>query len=277
MTIFVRLAMLLTAMAAVDAQETILPRANPQAKIQTLIITGLDSHDWRGVTPHFRKILEGTGRFDVRITEEPRGANNETFAPYDLAILVYNDAHNPEVRWSERTKSALVDFVRSGKGLVLYHHSAGSFARDNWEEFEKLCGGIWRPGFGQHSEPHDFTVNMRDPQHPIIRGLKPSFVQTRDELYANMKFQPAGSYHVLATAYDEPSLYKGKARQPFPAPGVEQPLLWTVDYRKGRVFATMLGHDLAAASTPGFVVTFLRGAEWAATGAVTLSAARYDR
>jgi type 1 glutamine amidotransferase len=88
-----------------------------------------------------------------------------------------------------------------------------------------------------------------------------------------MKFEPAGSYRVLATAYDEPSLYDGKARQPFPAPGIEQPLLWTVDYGKGRVFATMLGHDLAA-STPGFVVTFLRRAEWAATGTVTLPAAQ---
>jgi type 1 glutamine amidotransferase len=276
MTILVRLVMLLTAIAPAGAQETVLSRITSQAKIQTLIITGLDSHDWRGVTPHFRKILEGTGRFEVRIIEEPRGANSETFAPYDVAILVYNDAHNPEVRWSERTKSALVDFVRSGKGLVVYHHSAGSFAKDNWEEFEKLCGGTWRPGSGQHSPVHDFTVNILDPRHPITLGLKPSFVQTRDELYAGMKFQPAGSYHVLATAYDEPSLYQGEARQPFPAPGIEQPLLWTVDYGKGRVFATMLGHDLAAASTPGFVVTFLRGAEWAATGAVTLPAGEQD-
>jgi hypothetical protein len=33
----------------------------------------------------------------------------------------------------------------------------------------------------------------------------------------------------------------------------------------------VLGHDAAAVSTPGFTVTFTRGAEWAATGAVTLA------
>jgi hypothetical protein len=32
----------------------------------------------------------------------------------------------------------------------------------------------------------------------------------------------------------------------------------------------VLGHDVPAVSTPAFVTTFTRGAEWAATGAVTL-------
>jgi type 1 glutamine amidotransferase len=42
-----------------------------------------------------------------------------------------------------------------------------------------------------------------------------------------------------------------------------------VDYGKGRVFATALGHDIPQVNTPAFVTTFTRGAEWAATGAVT--------
>jgi uncharacterized protein len=32
----------------------------------------------------------------------------------------------------------------------------------------------------------------------------------------------------------------------------------------------MLGHDVAAVNTPTFITTFTRGAEWAATGNVTL-------
>jgi type 1 glutamine amidotransferase len=43
-----------------------------------------------------------------------------------------------------------------------------------------------------------------------------------------------------------------------------------VQYGQGRVFATALGHDAAAVNTLTFVTTFTRGAEWAATGAVTL-------
>ena len=37
-----------------------------------------------------------------------------------------------------------------------------------------------------------------------------------------------------------------------------------------RVFTTALGHDVATIQTPAFVTTFTRGAEWAATGKVTL-------
>ena len=54
------------------------------AKLQALIITGQNGHDWKGTTPLLRKALEDTGRFEVRVTEEFRGAGPETLAPYDL-------------------------------------------------------------------------------------------------------------------------------------------------------------------------------------------------
>lgn len=260
-----RRALFLSLLALVVAG--LLPAQQP-SKIQTLIITGQNGHDWRAVTPYLRKALEDTGRFEVRITEEFRGAGPETLAPYDLVVLNYFDRGRPELRWGEKADKALLDYVRSGKGLVMYHFSIAAF--NGWEEYEKMSGANWRPGQGHHSPSHDFTVEIKDPDHPITRGLKKSFPQPHDELYANLKWQPEGSYHVLATAYDDHALYKGKARQPIPGPGRDQPMLWTLNYGGGRVFATVLGHDGPAVQTPAFVVTFSRGAEWAATGKVTL-------
>jgi type 1 glutamine amidotransferase len=40
-------------------------------------------------------------------------------------------------------------------------------------------------------------------------------------------------------------------------------------FGKGRVFHTTLGHDINGLSSVDFVVTFQRGAEWAASGQVT--------
>jgi len=74
---------------------------------------------------------------------------------------------------------------------------------------------------------------------------------------------------VLATAYDDHALYKGKAKQPTPGAGIDHPMLWTVQYGKGRVFATALGHDAPPMAAPGFVATFTRGTEWAAAGQVS--------
>ena len=89
-------------------------------------------------------------------------------------------------------------------------------------------------------------------------------------MYANLKWQPEGTFRVLATAWDDHSLYKGGVTQPIPGKGVDQPVLWTLQYGKGRVFVTVLGHDATAVKLPGFVMTFTRGAEWAATGGVTI-------
>jgi type 1 glutamine amidotransferase len=238
----------------------------PAPKIQALIITGQNGHDWRGTTPVLRTALEQTGRFEVRVTEEFRGAGPETLAPYDVVILNYYDSRKPELRWGERADTALLNYVRGGKGVVVYHFAAAAF--DGWTEFEKMCGGNWRPNNGHHSARHDFTVEIKDQDHPITRGLAASYPQPNDELYANLRWQPDGTFHVLATAWDDHSLYRPNEKQPIPGKGLNQPMLWTIDYGKGRVFATALGHDPDAMKSEVFRVTLARGAEWAATGGV---------
>jgi type 1 glutamine amidotransferase len=243
------------------------------AKISVLIVTGQNGHNWKGTTPILRKILEDTQKFDVRVTEEFRGAGPEALATYDLVVLNYFERGRPELRWGDRADNALLEFVRAGKGLVVYHFSMAAF--DGWTEYEKMSAGNWRPNNGHHSALHSFVVDIKDQEHPITKGLKLSFPQANDELYGNLRWQPAGSYHVLATAYDDHELYKAsrtdaRAPQTLEGPGANEPMLWTVDYGKGRVFTTALGHDVEQVQTPAFVTTFARGAEWAATGKVTL-------
>ena len=242
-------------------------------KIAVLIITGQHGHNWRGTTPLLRKTLEDTGKFEVRVTEEFRGAGPETLAPYDLVVLNYMERGRPELRWGEKTDAAFLDYVRSGKGVVVYHFAMAAF--NGWTEYEKLSGGNWRPDNGHHSAPHNYVVDIKDQEHPITKGLKLSFPQANDELYANLRWQPAGSFHVLATANDDHALYAAsrtdsRAPQPLVGPSANEPMLWTTEYGKGRVFVTALGHDVEQVQTAAFTTTFTRGAEWAATGKVTL-------
>ena len=242
-------------------------------KLQALIITGQNGHDWKGTTPLLRQALEETGRFEVRVTEEFRGAGPETLAPYDLVIVNYFERNQPVLLWGERANNAFTEYVRSGKGLVLYHFSIAAF--NGWTDYEKMSGGNWRPMLGHHSARHDFNVEIKDPAHPITAGLKSPLPMQNDELYANLKWQPEGSYHVLATAYDDHALYDEKAsdarnKQPLSGPGVNEPMLWTTQFGAGRVFVTALGHDGPVTTQSVFKATFTRGAEWAATGKVTI-------
>ncbi len=75
---------------------------------------------------------------------------------------------------------------------------------------------------------------------------------------------------MLATAWDDHKLYNGKSNQTIPGPGLDQPMLWTVRFGSGRVFVTALGHDPAAMNSAGFISSFERGSEWAATGKVAI-------
>jgi hypothetical protein len=244
------------------------PGANHPERLQVLIITGQNPHDWRGTTASLRKMLDETEKFEVRVVEEFRGGTPEMLAPYGLIILNYYDGGRPANRFGERGDSAISDFVRSGKGLVLYHLSLGAF--DGWTDYEKMSGGNWRPNQGHHSAAHDFTLNIKDPDHPITKGLKSPLMIKKDELFANLRWQPEGSYHILATAYDDHSLYSARDTQAKSGPGSNEPILWTTQFGMGRVFVTALGHDPEDTENPAFRVTFLRGAEWAASGKVTI-------
>jgi type 1 glutamine amidotransferase len=259
---------LLLAFAPVFAQQPAARPAVQPAKLQALIITGQNGHDWRATTPILRKVLEDSGKFEVRVTEEFRGAGPEMLAPYDVVILNYYEKKQPALKWGDRAEKALIDYVHAGKGLVVYHFSMAAF--DGWQEFETMCAATWRSGNGHHSARHDFTVDIKDRNDPITRGMKASFPQSNDELYANLKWQPEGSYHLLASAWDDHSLYKGNQAQPVSGAGLNQPMLWTVKYGSGRVFVTALGHDPDAMRSAGFIATLQRGTEWAATGNVTI-------
>ena len=38
--------------------------------VRVLVLSGQNNHDWRTTTPQIVAILRGSGRFDVRVTEE---------------------------------------------------------------------------------------------------------------------------------------------------------------------------------------------------------------
>ena len=80
-----------------------------------------------------------------------------------------------------------------------------------------------------------------------------------DELYATLR-GPGENMTVLATAHSDPRNM---------GTGRDEPSLIVVNYGKGKIFHTTMGHDVAALSCVGFITTFQRGTEWVATGRVT--------
>jgi len=262
------------------------------APIRVLLIDGESAgayHDWQRTTPVLQKILDETALFEVTVVTAPApepgagpGAASPQFAPdfskYQVVVLNY-DA--PDGRWSAETKASFERFVQSGGGVVAVHGADNAFP--GWAAFNEMIGvGGWRnrteqagpfwffrdgkltsdstPGrAGSHGKRVPFAVTVREPNHPIMRGLPSVWMHQGDELYARLR-GPGKNMTVLATAFsDEANAGSGR----------DEPQLMVLSYGKGRVFHTTLGHDINALSSVGFIVTLQRGTEWAATGAVT--------
>jgi type 1 glutamine amidotransferase len=239
------------------------PGRDPK-KLQVLILTGYNMHDWRAVTEELRSTLEATGRFEVRVNEEPAGCTERTFDGYDAIVLNFtNHAGVFGPPWPEETRRALLGVLDRGKGVVAFHAALSAHA--DWPEYEVMIGGAWRRG-AKHAPYHSFRVDLKAAEHPILQGLPPSFV-THDELNQGLTMQPGIT--MLATAFDDPENGAG-SKAGVRGSGKEEPVMWTLPYLRGRVFTTALGHDLRSVRSPGFVATFRRGVEWAATGEVTI-------
>ena len=252
--------------------------------LKALIITGQHNHDWKASSAALEQILEDTGLFEVEtVISPPKGKNMADFtldfSAYQLVILNYNGDE-----WPEPFKKDFLDYVRSGGGVIIYHAADNAFPE--WKEYRQVIGLGWgkdeqaspyvfwkdgraardsSPGIaGSHGLQHAFLVINRDTTHPITRGLPEKWMHAPDELYALLR-GPAENIHILSTAYSAPAQL---------GTGRDEPVLFTVTYGKGRVFHTVLGH-VGENSPPlslecvGFIVTFQRGAEWAATGNVT--------
>ncbi len=253
--------------------------AEPQLK--ALIVDGQNGHNWKATTPVLKKTLEDTGMFKVDVATSPaKGQDMSGFRPkfsdYDVVVSNYQGDD-----WPEETRQAILDYVKNGGGLVIYHFALAAFP--DWKEWNEMIGlGGWggrnekhgpyvrwkdghfvrdnSPGKGGgHGPAQEFALDVRNPDHPITKGLPPKFAHVKDELYGWLR-GPAKNLTVLATAFAPKD--KGGA-------GEHEPILFTVEYGKGRVFQNAMGHTPEELKSVAFIVTFQRGCEWAATGKVT--------
>lgn len=212
---------------------------------RVLIVTGRDvpPHPWRETTPILREELEKSGQFDVLVSEDPLILESDTaLKNYDVILLNYFNWERPSI--TEKARENLLNFVKGGKGLVAFHFSVNAWG--DWPEYRNLIGRIWTKGSG-HGPRGKFNVHVKDKDHFITQGVND--FEADDELYS--KLVGDAPIHVLVEADSDWSKRT-------------EPLAWTLDYGKGRVFGYVLGHDAKACKDPNFAKLLVQGTLWAA-------------
>ncbi len=252
---------------------------------KALIVTGQSSHNWKASSPIIKQILEQTTLFSADILKAPEKKEemstfDPNFSKYNVVVLDYNGES-----WSEKTKTAFVEYVKNGGGVVIYHSANSAFPE--WKEFNQMIGlGGWG-GRDEKAGPYvyynknklvidttagscgsvlkrqEFQVITRNTEHPITKGLPIGWQHGSDELYSELR-GPGKNMEILATAFAAGTA-GGNRRN--------EPMLMAITYGKGRIFHTTLGHadegGGPAMECVGFIVTLQRGTEWAASGKVT--------
>jgi len=220
--------------------------------IRVLLLSGMNNHNWQETTPALKKIYEDSGRFTVDVIDTPLNCKEQSLDEYDVIVSNWTNFPAQERVWGEQTEEAFLDFVRAGKGFVLFHAASACFY--SWPEYHQLIGGTWGENT-DHGPPHRFAVSIEDKQHPVTRGMKDFAIA--DELWHRMELQP--SAQILCRAFS--AVDKGGT-------GEMEPVVIYTDFGKGRCFNLVLGHDTGAMSNVNWRTLMLRGTEWAATGSV---------
>lgn len=242
---------ILLALTVFAAFSTAAPAAEKPALTKVLLLTGDDvepAHNWKEVSASLRNMLASSGKFDVKVCEDTGVLDSAAaLARYDVVFIHLYNAKTPTV--SDAGKANLVEFVNGGKGLVVSHLSSASFKE--WPEFRAMCGRYWVMGKSGHGPRAVFKARIVKADNPITQGL--SGFEADDELYA--KLEGDAPINVLVEADSDWSKRT-------------EPLVFTLEYGKGRVFHETFGHDSKALQNDTVQKLIIRGTEWAAKGRV---------
>ena len=241
----------------------------------------IDGPEWQPQTAALKAILEASDVLHVDVlTVPPKGSPFEpAFDRYKVVVLNYGGDS-----WPLATLAALDKYLQGGGGLVALPAADAAFPA--WTEYNQLLGVSGAPNRDQSAgpiwfyhqgnmafdsathgpagkAPHPdqlFAVTVRNTEHPVTKGAPLVWMHTTDTLAGDLR-GPGKNMLLLATAHSD---------QAQGGTGLDEPVLLALSYGKGRVFHILLGRTAEGMACVGFQTMLERGAEWAATGKVTM-------
>jgi len=242
------------------------PTAKPQSNRRVLVFYRCEGFIHTSI-PYGNLATEEMGRktgaFQVDLADTYDVFTKDNLAKYD-AIVLNNTTHMkfPE----EEQETALLDFVRSGKGLACYHSASDNFyAHPKAAEMigGQFNGHPWNAG-------GTWAFKLNDPSHPLNRSFQEQGFWHQDEIY---QYRP-DSYQgpqvlrlLVSLDMSKPETIepiKNDSTQGGYPPGPrEVPVSWVRSYGEGRVFVTNLGHRDETFWNPAIIQHMLDGIQFA--------------
>ncbi|MBS0579438.1 MAG: ThuA domain-containing protein [Proteobacteria bacterium] len=206
--------------------------ARPRCNVY--FVVGGRYHDFDFARLEILKLLFAHEHVRVRVAEDY--ADTAAIAAADALI-----SYTCDVRPSEAAQDALIDYVQRGGRWLALHGTNSVF---EWTPEGRVTAprslprlmGLLGSQFIAHPPLMDFTVEVTEPSHPLVRGLD-AFV-VNDELYLS---ELHGPNRVLLHTH-----YNGKAQRGFTEKewfsDEPRPVLYLHAHGAGEVLYFTLGH-----------------------------------
>jgi type 1 glutamine amidotransferase len=189
-----------------------------------------------------RRLGASSGDFAVTATDDLSMVSSTSLRAYDVIAFMLTSGELP---LTSEQKSALVDFVSSGRGFVAVHSAADTLYE--WPDYGRLVGAYFR----EHPWTQQATVLVEDAAHPATAGLGQRF-SILEEFYT-FRDNPRGRVQVLLRL-DAMSV----------GASGDYPLAWAHQFGAGRAYYNALGHFPQTWDDPRFQRQMTGAIRWAA-------------
>ena len=158
------------------------------------------------------------------------------------------------VQWDRGKLAQAKQYLERGGGIVIMHPAVIAPKESNLDdELADLIGLAWKQG--QTRWRHGWMdLKIASNDHPICAGL-PGTIRVLDEPYWPLTGDMS-KVKVLVTSDETVSKDSSETRP--------EPMFYTHEHGKGRVFTCILGHYTWTFDDPYFRIIMLRGMAWAA-------------
>ena len=243
------------AVAAAAVLATPTAQADSQYKLLVLAIPNKYHYEYIPVARDSLEKLAKLHAFEFTYTNKTEAFDGD-LAQY--AAVVFLNTPGEELNPAQRAHFEA--YMRGGGNAVVVHRAAIT-PPNGWVWYEKLVGR----SFKIHPFLQTAAVDVVDPGFPATFGIPPRWIWS-DEWYETTNPYDVAIHPVLnvdESSYDPTRIWPGQVATGM---GRDHPVSWYHRYEQGRVFVTLLGHNVEMYRDPQYLAHLMGGIWWAATG-----------
>jgi type 1 glutamine amidotransferase len=202
---------------------------------------------------------EATGAYTSVHSEDETMFEPEKLKQFDAVIMLNTTGECLRAKKGgskekeEALKKSLVNFVKSGKGLVGTHSATDTYKR--WKEYNDMMGGA----FAGHPWHTEVPIKNLYPDHPLNKVFGGKGFTVRDEIYQFRDGTARASDRRILLSLDPEwkDIKRGNRKDG------TFPISWIAKYGEGRTFYCSLGHRNEIYYNPVVLQHYLAGIQYA--------------